>query len=343
MKKGSKIKKIVPALALALPLALLAVLGAFTSLKTAKADFPPVYNNESEFSTLTDTPFSLYETSVVRGANIDYGASDDGYARYSFDAPRFSLTQEGSINIFHSIDEVGMYGRVEYDMQTPSTMRLRAFFDSSDINVGVYEGIQLTTYRPFYADEGLYNRLIKSTLAPLRVTSASDYARDLRIFYTIHYDLLTEEGLASRIVSNQTRTDANTSFNVTGFLPIYDALTSSALEDDYIYVRSVSLTFLLVYEVQTVGVNSRVQLTAGGTSPTDISYNGFNDVQTSAINFFYTRNVKPVDDIGLGVITSAVTAFLNTEFIPGFKLWYFLLIGLGVMITGLALKFFLGG
>lgn len=343
MKNGSKIKKIIPALALALPLALLAVLGAFTSLKPVNADYPPVYNQESELNSLADTPFSLYETNVIRGVSTEFGATEDGYGRFTFDAPRYSLVDEGFISVSYFIDEPAIRGRVSYDMQTPSTMRLRAFFDSSEINVGGYEAIQLNTYRPFYADEGLYNRLIKSTNAPLRVSSTSDYATSLRISYTINYDALTLEGLTPRMRSNQTRITVGTSFNISGFLPTYTALTEETSENDYIFVRSISITCQLIYENYAPVTNARIQVTVSGQSPTDISYTGYTDTQTNAIDFFYTRNVKHVDDIGLGVITSAVTSFLNTEFIPGFRLWYFLLIGLGVMVTGLALKFFLGG
>jgi hypothetical protein len=81
--------------------------------------------------------------------------------------------------------------------------------------------------------------------------------------------------------------------------------------------------------------------------PSIIPLDEFNATQSQLMDNWGVSLVniveRPVDTLGIDVLLSGVDGFLNIELFPGFRLWYFFLISVGLLIFGLGLKFFFGG
>ena len=93
---------------------------------------------------------------------------------------------------------------------------------------------------------------------------------------------------------------------------------------------------ILILPENDVNVNSAVELVSS------YNYSDYDYVYAQRLyNSLIYSNVS-YEDIFTALLNT-VSSFFNTEFIPGFKLWYFLLIGLGCAIVGIGLKFFFGG
>lgn len=112
-----------------------------------------------------------------------------------------------------------------------------------------------------------------------------------------------------------------------------NVLTDDDTDGKYIYVEKAR------YYVES-------QLTTGDTTApyADISFWN-TDMrwyfqQVSAKTYWYNRNQATTPG---GIIFGGVADFFQMEIFPGFRLYYFLLIGFGVMLIGLWLKIALGG
>lgn len=332
MKNCPKIKKIAPVLALTLPLALSAVLGAFSTLKTAKADYglPP-----ADTGNVTDdvyiSPFDSYNvlfTAYIATDNYYQVSSSNGFIYdngYGVDNYNFLIRNNNDGNPRYST----------------YTVNKRFFdFEIEGESVGEYGYISAVLFnqRMTYCNEILFNYLYRNWRFNMTVDSYN-YKQEF-VFYVIENNELVEK----------TYTETKKVDNYNNSLQYELGVSWSTLRDlgyvtnDFVCIKSCYL--------EIAGFNNSWQnadfnvYRTGGLSDLDyISVFDYSVIQSNGFNTFvpYLYVEYPVDEIGLGVITNAVSEFLNTEFIPGFKLWYFLLIGLGCAITGIALKFFLGG
>ena len=305
--------------------ALLSVLAPFSGLKTAKADeLPPASLGGVSVGTFYgfDLAFSVYDRINLDTYNLYWSMP----LSYQFGQGK----QEYDYVIAYSdISNRSLHGTFSYDngvifagLNLLGSMDLCGFFSMSLVD-------------RVYVDSYLYDILIKS-----QSFLFNGFVGDTNYSLTCVIEYVNADDEIEMLSINRV---GSINFNTTGalniILPDYAWLDKKGYTNDG-YLCIASFDCILAGNLDGGYVSYNV-----ARSPSNYALSSYKDLQLSAEKVYLPRRyVKvPVDDIGLGVITQAVSEFFNTEFIPGFRLWYFLLIGLGCAIVGIALKFFLGG
>lgn len=345
MKNTPKtLKKVLPC-AIGLGLFSLSILAPFTGLKTANAEqgFPPSFNptgNSTEFVSLY--PLNAFTVSAI-GGNVDNNEYNTAFVQQYALSPFVD-----SSTIHEKTYSLGEYGQVDLKA-TATEFNYRLFTTATYLNSpNAFYGVELVLDTPFYLNEDLYEYFFTSPLAPFGVyfSLSGEYAGAYSV--TADYDFTFgkyQNGYynTTHIKGENTLPDSKV-YRTTDYFPTWENLVENGVVyDGYAYLNDFSFRcFCRVsyYGFHYIGVNVQKKSTGstGGLLLTD-----FKNTQTAG-QYTHKSYIKiPVDDIGLGSITGGVADILNMEFIPGFKLWYFLLIGLGCAIVGIGLKFFFGG
>lgn len=318
-------------------LAVLSVLTPFTGLKTAKADspLPPSVDlpAQSYVSTLNDmyitfgivdnTGDSAYLNTVI-GDFVGDGRGIDTLYGLSVESANGTL-----YNGWYSISPTDIFMRISKPITRDNHLYLAVDYQGA----------------PFFMDKGIYTDFIRA----IGIYSAQNGSSTFnRATYTVNatfykpVDDYTLDGNFS--LSSTTLVKTQTFLSGGQNLELYDwdyLEKNGFTRNGYVLMADYYLVALMPCLDSSIAT---IDIALDAYYMTAQEWQAF---QREALEDFsptiYQYIPVPVDDIGLGTIASGVSAFLNTEFIPGFKLWYFLLIGLGCAVTGIALKFFLGG
>lgn len=345
MKNCSKTIKKALSCVLGLGLCALAVLAPFTGLKKASAEqgFPPSFNptgNSTEYVSLY--PLNAFTVSAI-GGNVD---NDEYVVDFT---QQYALSPfVDSSTVHEKIFSLGEYGQVdlratadEFNYRLFTTL---AYLDSPS----AFYGVEFTLNFPFYLNESLYEYFFSSSTAPFGVyfSLSGEYGGTYSV--TADYDFTFgkyQNGYyaTTHITGQDTLPNSNV-YRTTDYFPTWEQLDENGvIYEGFAYLNDFSFRCfcrLEYYSAHYIGVNVQKKTTFANAG---LLLSNFKNSQTAG-QFAHRDYIKvPVDDVGLNTIGTAVSNFLNIEFIPDFKLWYFLLIGLGCAVTGIALKFFLGG
>lgn len=320
MKNTAKtFKKILPCV-LGLSISVLSILAPFCGLKKANADYLPPASGDY-FPTLPS----------VYGYNISFALPGYGENGYSTNVSVPLSYDSGQNPIYQYNDEFPVYQSITPDSTIYTRYDLRnqnytgSMWITAKYELGnIYLNRQL--YEHFFGGFSLsIGGATTYEFSPIYGTASWGlvvYNWDTELFQEIDY---------VQSFASDTRFCA---FSALTWDDFYDAYGFRG----YVMVRSFNIEFT----TRVTGFNDYVSYTLNHIStPIDTGY--YRQVQQSAFVEWSPYSWRTATSIGLDTVTDGVSSFLNMEFIPGFKLWYFLLIGLGCAITGIALKFFLGG
>ena len=321
MKNAAKtLKKVAPCM-VGLAITAFAVLAPFTPPKKANADFLPPAENDA-FPTLP----SMY------GYNLSFSLPAYGENGY-LTSVSFPMTYEHGENnyIYQYNDEFPVYQSLSpaATVYTRYDLRGQNYTGNMWINARYHLG-------DIYLDKQLYEHFFGGFSLTLGGATDYEFSRigcvatwqlvvynwDTELFQTIDY--VQSLGSYTRLCEFRS-------------LPWEEFYTAYGYRG-YVMVRSFDIDFI----TPVTDFNDYVSFTLNHLStPIETSY--YRQVQNDAFVEWSPYSWRTATSIGLETITGGISDFLNMEFIPDFKLWYFLLIALGCAITGVALKFFLGG
>lgn len=322
MKNAPKtLKKILPCV-FALGITALSVLTPFLPLKKASAEsFPP--SSDDFFPTLP----SFYGFTVSTGVNSN-NDEEDYYTTTSYP---LTYDNGNGTSVYQFDDMYPVYLRYTPDSSVYTRYDLRSINLTGSLNA--YNRWELGD---IYLDRELYEHFFGG--ASLSLGGATDY-EFTEITYIASWKLV--------VYNYDTQLFQEMDFVQSGYSRTRFCEFRSLTWDDfysayghlgYVCVRSFSIDF----RVPVDNFSGYVSLTVNHLStPVEADY--FRNTQLEAWEEWSPYSWRTATSTGLETITGAVSDFLNMEFVPGFKLWYFLLIGLGCAVTGVALKFFLGG
>lgn len=342
MKKGK-----LAAICLAGVLGILACLGTFFSVKkvvSSKAEYalPPgqvVGSEEAYISSLYGMDISFR---IGNSSESLYGLSYS--VPYLYEEGLGSFVYQGNMaKTNSSFSDIGFMMNLQQNSYNSLYLRFLTSLGQLDVD----DRFLVVSFR--YSNGLLYlNRDLYRYLFSLY--SFSVYGLNTNNFFPyllrcgFNFNKFTEEGFNGSFVYSDEVSGNGKDFGLV--FPFWSTLQDNGLVNSEGFVCLSDFSFDVQLDVSNLN-DDVVFFFSSNLDYMDakILVSDFHLLQKDGFNSFipYMYEKVPVDDIGLGSITNAVSAFFNVEFIPGFRLWYFLLIGLGCAIVGIALKFFLGG
>lgn len=351
MKNTAKtFKKALPCM-LGLGVTALAVLAPFTGLKTAYAQqgFPPSYNaNQQSTDFVSVYPLQPFTLSAIGGIYNERVYQPNDYT--------IEFVEQYAYPVF--VDNSPVFEQTFYLEDGGSSVDLKATYDQVNFRLFsttdflnrqyAFYGVDIANNIPLYLNEYLYSYFFVDNSNPFGVyfSLSSEYQNrlHLRAENSFTFAKFVDNSYTTESVKNEYFSNTAKVLRSGDIFPTWEYLEENGfVVDGYVYLENFNYRVYVVvdrYTAHYIGVTVQKKPV---DSQAGLAVTEFKNYQNTGNELYKNYVLIPVDDIGLGVITNAVGAFLNMEFIPNFKLWYFLLIGLGCAITGIALKFFLGG
>lgn len=320
MKNTAKTFKRVLPCVLGLGISALSILAPLGGLKKANADYLPPASGDY-FPTIP----SMY------GYNISFSLPSYGENGYSTNVSVSLSYDNGQNPIYQYNDTFPVYQSINPDT---------TIYTRYDLRNENYTGNMWITAKyelgDIYLNEQLYEHIFGGCSLTLGGATSYEFAP---IYCVATWGLVVynlDTGLFQETTYNQTLASDTRlcEFRALSWEEFYSAYGFRG----FVMVRSFNVEFT----TRVTNFNDYVSYTLNHLS-TPIETDYYRQVQKSGFIEWSPYSWRTATSIGLDTVSDGVSSFLNMEFIPGFKLWYFLLIGLGCAITGIALKFFLGG